>query len=181
MLEIGIELLQNLGAQINESPTPADIQQSIQEIIDLIGDRQVADFVNLQVMTDANKIAIAQIASSIMSAAFTSGSPLYPLLATFLVKLFLQYGNISISATNYACYSLVVCNMQQNIDLAAQFGQLSLNVVSKFDDKTTKPEVFFLLGCFILHRTSHLKETLTLLREGYTLGLEVGNLNTPDI
>ncbi|BAY28177.1 multi-sensor signal transduction histidine kinase [Nostoc carneum NIES-2107] len=176
VLAIGIELLHRLGVTINESPTPEDIQQSIQEISDLIGDRQVADFVNLPVMTDANKIAIAQITSSIMSAAYTCGSPVYPLLATLLVKLFLQYGNISISATNYACYSLVVCNLQQNIDLAAQFGQLSLNVASKFDDKTTKPEVLFLLGSYILHRTSHLKETLPLLSESYTLGLEVGNL-----
>ncbi|MBD2207223.1 AAA family ATPase [Calothrix sp. FACHB-1219] len=175
-LAIGIDLLQKLGVTINESPTPEYIQQSMQEISDLIGDRQVADFVNLPVMTDANKIAIAQITSSIMSAAYTSGSSLYPLLATFLVKLFLQYGNISISATNYACYSIVLCNVQQNIDLASQFGQLSLNVASKFDDKTTKSEVLFLLSSYILHRKSHLKKTLPLLSESYTLGLEVGNL-----
>ncbi|MCF4965741.1 trifunctional serine/threonine-protein kinase/ATP-binding protein/sensor histidine kinase [Nostoc sp. CMAA1605] len=176
VLKIGIELLQKLGVTINESPTPEDIQQSMQEISNLIGDRPVTDFVNLPVMTDANKIAIAQITSSIMSAAYTCGSPLYPLLATLLVKLFIEYGNTSISATNYACYSLVLCNMQQNIDLAVQFGQLSLDVASNFDDKTTKPEVLFLLSSYIFHRKSHLKETLPLLSESYTTGLEVGNL-----
>jgi predicted ATPase/signal transduction histidine kinase len=176
VLEIGINLLQKLGLTINESPTPEDIQQSVQAITELIGDRKITDFVYLPVMTDANKIAITQIASSIMSAIYTSGSPLYSLLAALLVKLFLQHGNISVSSTNYACYSVVLCNMQQNIDLAAQFGQLALNVVSKFDDKASKPEVFLLLGFFILHRKSHLKETLPLLSEGYILGLEVGNL-----
>ncbi|MBE8966131.1 AAA family ATPase [Nostocales cyanobacterium LEGE 12452] len=175
VLAIGIKLLQQLGVTIAESPTPADIQQSIQEINELIGDRQIADFVYLPVMTDANKIAITQIASSIMAAAYTCGSLLYPLLATLLVKLFLRHGNISVSATNYTCYSLVLCNMQ-NIDLAAQFGQLALNVAAKFDDKASKLEVFFLLGNFILHRKSHLKEMLPLLSESYTLGLEVGNL-----
>ncbi|MEH2213728.1 trifunctional serine/threonine-protein kinase/ATP-binding protein/sensor histidine kinase [Nostoc sp.] len=176
VLAIGIKLLQQLGVTIAESPTPDDIQQSIQEINELIGDRQIADFIYLPVMTDANKIAITQIASSIMAAAYTCGSLLYPLLATLLVKLFLRHGNISVSATNYACYSLVLCNMQNNIDLAAQFGQLALNVAAKFDDKASKLEVFFLLGSFILHRKSHLKEMLPLLSESYTLGLEVGNL-----
>ncbi|MEH2224867.1 trifunctional serine/threonine-protein kinase/ATP-binding protein/sensor histidine kinase [Nostoc sp.] len=176
VLTIGIKLLQQLGITIAESPTPDDIQQSIQEINELIGDRKIADFVYLPVMTDANKIAITQIASSIMAAAYTCGSILYPLLATLLVKLFLRHGNISVSATNYACYSLVLCNMQNNIDLAAQFGQLALNVAAKFDDKASKLEVFFLLGSFILHRKSHLKEMLPLLSESYTLGLEVGNL-----
>ncbi|MEG4216914.1 AAA family ATPase [Microcoleus sp. Pol14C6] len=176
VLAIGINILQQLGATITESPTPADIQKSIQEISELIGDRQIADFVYLPVMTDANKIAIIQIASSIMSAAYTCGSLLYPLLATLLVKLFLRHGNISVSATNYACYSLVLCNMQKNIDLAAQFGKLALNLAAKFDDKATKLEVFFLLASYILHRKSHLKEMLPLLSESYTLGLEVGNL-----
>ncbi|MDB9510472.1 AAA family ATPase, partial [Kamptonema animale CS-326] len=175
VLAIGINILQQLGATITESPTPADIQQSIQEISELIGDRQIADFVYLPVMTDANKIAITQIASSIMGAAYTCGSLMYPLLATLLVKLFLRHGNISLSASNYTCYSLVLCNMQ-NIDLAAQFGNLALNVAAKFDDKATKLEVFFLLGSYILHRKSHLKEMLPLLSESYTLGLEVGNL-----
>ncbi len=175
VLAIGINILQQLGANITESPTPADIQKSIQEISELIGDRQIADFVYLPLMTDANKIAITQIASSIMAAAYTCGSLLYPLLATLLVKLFLRHGNISVSATNYTCYSLVLCNMQ-NIDLAAQFGKLALNVAAKFDDKENKLQVFFLLGSYILHRKSHLKEMLPLLSESYTLGLEVGNL-----
>jgi predicted ATPase/signal transduction histidine kinase len=175
VLAIGINILQQLGITMTESPTPADIQKSIQEISELIGDREIADFVNLPVMKDANKIAIIQIASSIMSAAYTCGSLLYPLLASLLVKLFLQHGNISISATNYACYSVVLCN-DKNIDLAAQFGKLALNVAGKFNDKASKLEVFFLLGSYILHRKSHLKEMLPLLSESYTLGLEVGNL-----
>jgi predicted ATPase len=176
VLSIGINLLQQLGITMTESPTMADIQQSIQEISELIGDREIADFVNLPVMKDANKIAITQIASSIMATAYACGSLLYPLLASLLVKLFLKYGNISISATNYACYSLVLSNIQKDIDLAAQFGQLALHLALKFDDKASKPEVFLLLGGYIFHRNYHIKETLLLLKEGYTLGLEIGNL-----
>jgi predicted ATPase/signal transduction histidine kinase/GAF domain-containing protein len=175
-IEIGQRLLQQLSVTIPETATPADIQQSIQEISELIGDRKVEDFVHIPVMTDANKIAIIQIASSIMSAAYICGSLLYPLLATLSVKLSLRHGNISASAFNYACYSLVVCNMQQDVDLAIQFGQLALNVVLKFDAKATKPEVLMLLACFILHRKSHIKETLPLFRESYANALEVGSL-----
>ncbi|MEH2096713.1 trifunctional serine/threonine-protein kinase/ATP-binding protein/sensor histidine kinase, partial [Nostoc sp.] len=175
-LEIGTQILQQLGITIPEAPTPADIQQLMQEISELIGKRKVEDLVCLPVITDANRIAIIQIASSILPAAYNSRSLLYPLLVSLLVKLSLRYGNISVSASNYACYSLVLCNMQQNIDLATQFGHLALNLAAKFDDKATKPEIFFLLGCFILHRKSHIKETLPLLSESYTIGLEVGNL-----
>jgi predicted ATPase len=176
VLGIGINLLQQLGITMTESPTMADIQQSIQEISEFIGDQKVEDFADLPVMTDAKKIAITQIASSIMATAYSCGSLLYPLLTTLVVKLSLQHGNISVSATNYACYSLVLCNIQKDIDLAAQFGQLAFHLVLKFDDKAPKPEVFLLLGGYILHRNYHIAETLPVLKEGYTLGLEIGNL-----
>ncbi|MEH1901115.1 MAG: AAA family ATPase [Nostoc sp.] len=173
---IGLQLLQQLGVTMTESPTPADIQQLIQEISELIDDRNVEDFVRLPVMTDANTIAIIQAASSIMTPAYICGSPLFPLLTALLVKLSLRYGNTGISAYNYACYSMVVCNLLQDVNLATQFSQLALNVVLKLDAKVTKPEVLIILGAFIRHRKSHIKETLPLLSQSYAIALEVGNL-----
>ncbi|MEG4571435.1 AAA family ATPase [Microcoleus sp. N3A4] len=175
-ITIGTRLMQQLGVTIPETPTPEDIQQSIQEISELIGDRQVEDFVDLPLMTDAKTIAIVQIVNGIMAAAYASGSLLFPLLISLSVKLSLRHGNIAASASSYACYSMIVCNMQQDVDLAIQFGQLALNLVSKLDAKASKPEVLMILGSSVLHRKSHLKETLPLLRDGYTTGLEVGNL-----
>ncbi|MEH2365585.1 trifunctional serine/threonine-protein kinase/ATP-binding protein/sensor histidine kinase [Nostoc sp.] len=177
-LEIGQKLLQQLGVTIPETPTSVDIQQSIEEIRELIGNRKIADFVHLPVMTDANTIAIIQIASSIMTSAYVCGSPLFPLLTALSVKLSLRHGNISASAYNYACYSIIVCHLLKDVDLAVQFGQLALNVVLKLDAKATKPEILEILGAFIFHRKSHIKETLPLLREGYATALEVGNLQS---
>ncbi|MEG4939821.1 ATP-binding sensor histidine kinase [Microcoleus sp. F4-D5] len=175
-IAIGIQLLQQLGVTMTESPTPDDIQQLIQEISDLIGDREVAEFVHLPIMTDACVIAILQIATSIQPAAYLCGSLLFPLLTSLSVKLSLQHGNIPLSASNYVCYSSIVCNLLQDVDLATQFSQLALNVVSKLDAKATKPEVLMTMGICIRHRKSHVKETLPLLRESYTTALEVGSL-----
>ncbi|MCL1472987.1 trifunctional serine/threonine-protein kinase/ATP-binding protein/sensor histidine kinase [Argonema antarcticum] len=172
----GTQILQQLGVTIPETPTLSDIQQSIQEISDLIGDRKIEDFVHLPVMTDANTIAIVQIASSILIAAYTCGSLLFSLLVSLSVKLSLRHGNIAIFASNYTYYSLIVCNLLQDVDLAVQFSELALNVVSKLDAKATKPEVLVVLGAFILHRKAHIKETLPILSESYTTALEVGNL-----
>ena len=173
---IAQQLLQKLGVNFPETPTQQDIQQAFAQIAKLIGDRKIEDLIHLPLMADEEKIAIVQIIISVMPAAYLSGSPLYPLLVALSVKESILYGNNSASAIGYAAYGLLSCNIQQDVNTGVKFGQLALQVVSKLDAKAIKPDVINLMGLFILHRKSHLKETLPLLQEGYVVALEVGNL-----
>ncbi|WP_208343332.1 ATP-binding protein, partial [Aetokthonos hydrillicola] len=175
-LDIGQKLLQQLGVTFPESPTPVDIQQSIQEIKELIGDKEIADLVDLPVMTNREILAIIQIASSLIPAAYNSGSILCPLLMALSVKLSIQYGNTGTSAFSYVNYGFILCNLFQDVDTGTKFGQLSLQIISKFDAKAIKPEVLLVLGGFVLHRKSHIKDILPLFQEGYVTGLEVGSM-----
>ncbi|MBD2449909.1 AAA family ATPase [Nostoc sp. FACHB-152] len=175
-IAIAQSILQQLGVTFPETPTPTDIQQVFQELAQLIGKREIEDLVNLPVMTDEVKLAIVQIASSIISAAHLTGSPLLPLLVALSVKLSIQHGNTSVSAFNYAMYGIMLCNMLKDVDKAVKFGQLALQLVYKLDAKETKSEVLAVLEAFLLHRNSHIKDTLLLSHEGYATGLEVGNI-----
>lgn len=170
------QLLEKLGVTFPETPTQEDIQQAINSVDILIGDKQIEDFANLPTMVNEEKIAIVQIASSILPATYISGSPLFPLLVALSVKLSIQYGNTSFSASAYAPYGILACNMKLDIETGVKFGELALEIVSKLDAKAVKPEILNVVSNFILHRKFHLKETLPLLQEGYNIGLQVGNL-----
>ena len=174
-IAIAQQLLQKLGINFPETPTQNDIQHSIAEIGKLIGNREIEDLLDLPMMTEVEKIAIVQIANSIIPAAYRSGSPLSPLLVCLSVKLSIQYGNTEASAFAYATYSTVAFNLLQDINTGVKFGQLALQVVSKLDAKAVKPEVLIPAGLYILHRKFHIKETLPRLQESYTSALEVGN------
>ncbi|MGD1909772.1 MAG: AAA family ATPase [Rivularia sp. (in: cyanobacteria)] len=175
-ITIAQQLLQNLGVTFPEAATPEDIQQAIAEISEAIGEREIEDLANLPIMTDGEKIAIVQIASSIIPAAYMSGSSLFPLLIALSVKLSIQYGNTEASALAYVTYGIIACNMMQDVDAGVKFGQLALEVVSQLDAKAVKPNIVNVLGNFILHRKSHIRDTLPLIQEGYVAALEVGNL-----
>ncbi|BAZ38416.1 serine/threonine protein kinase with two-component sensor domain [Calothrix sp. NIES-4101] len=174
-LDIGQTLLHQFGVTFAKSPTPVDIQQSIQEINELIKDRKIADLFDLPVMTDRQILAIIQIAYALIPPAYNSGSILCPLLITLSVKLSIQHGNTIISAFAYANYGFILCNLVKDVNAATEFAQLSLQIISKFDAKAIKPEVLLVLGGFILHRKSHIKNILPLLQESYMIALEVGS------
>ncbi|MEG4119800.1 AAA family ATPase [Microcoleus sp. N9_B4] len=174
-LDVGQKLLQQLGVTFPESPTPVDLQQSIQEIKELIGDKEIADLVDLPVMTDREVLAIIQIASSLIPPAYNCGSILCPLLMALSAKLSIQHGNTVTSAFSYANYAFLLCNFFQDVDTGTKFGELSLQMMSRFDAKAIQPEVLLVLAGFVLHRKSHIKDILPLLQEGYVTGLEVGS------
>ncbi|WP_392533750.1 AAA family ATPase [Nostoc sp. C117] len=175
-IAIAQPILQQLGVTFPETPTPSDIQQEIQQIEELIGDREIADLVHLPEMTDAEKLCTLKIVNIISPAAYLTGSALFPLLNTLSVKLSIQYGNTSISAFGYANYGNILCNFFQVVDTGTQFGSLALQIISKLDAKASKTDVLMLLGLFVVHRNSHIQETLPLLQEGYTTAIEFGNL-----
>ncbi|MEC5028467.1 MAG: ATP-binding protein [Oscillatoria sp. PMC 1051.18] len=177
-INIALELLQQLGVTFPESPTQNDIQQAIAEIYQLIGDREVEDLIHLPQMTDAKKIAIIQIANSISPATYFIGSSLNPLLIALVVKESILFGNTPASAFGYAGYAFVACNPLQDVDTGVKFGRLALQITSQPDAKPIKPGVLTVVGALILHRKSHVKESLLLLQEGYATALEVGD---PDI
>ena len=169
------ELLQKFGIVFGEAPTEEDVRSSIAEIDRAIANREIEDLVNLPAMEDSEKIAIFQIASSIIPAAYISGSLMFPLIVSLLVKLSIQYGNTPISALTYAAYGIIACNLKQDVNTGVKFGRLAVLVVSKLDAKVVKPEALQVVAGFILHRKSHVKETLPLLQETYINALEVGN------
>jgi predicted ATPase/signal transduction histidine kinase/tRNA A-37 threonylcarbamoyl transferase component Bud32/uncharacterized protein YukE len=175
-ITIAKQFLKQLGVTFPEIPTPADIQEAIQEIRQLIGERKIEDLIHLPIMTNVEKLAIIQIVNIIMSSAYVCNPALYPLLICFSVKLSLKYGNTSGSAYGYVAYGTVMCIISQDVNTAIEFGQLAVQVISKLDDKENKPRVCLVLGVIILHRKYHIKETLKICQDGYTSGIELGNL-----
>jgi PAS domain S-box-containing protein len=176
-ISIAQQILQKLGVNLPDAPTPQEIQQVVAEINHLIGDREIQNLVDRPMMTDPEKIAIVQIANSIIPAAYIIGSPLLPLPIALSVKLSIQHGNTLASPFAYACYSMIACNLVKDVDTGVKFAKLSLQSAIKLGVKTVIPEAFSTAALFGLHRRSHLKETLILAQESYTTAIEVGNLD----
>jgi len=174
-IAIACGYLRQLGVDLPETPTDADVEEAIAAANALLENRNIEDFAHFPPMTDARQIAIMEIASSIIPASHISSSPLFVLLVSLGVQRSIQYGNTAASAFAYSCYGLMACTILQAVEQGVRFGYLSLAVLKTLDAKTFKPEVLHVVGFFILHRKAHIHTTLPIARSGYVAGLDVGN------
>ena len=176
-ISIAREVLEQFGVTFPEQPTQEDIQKGLQETAALIGDKTVEELTNLPSITCENKLAIMRIASSMIPPAYIADQLLFPLIILSQVNLSVQYGNGDLSAFCYGNYGLILKSIIDDIESADHFGRLALNLVENSESKDIKARTFYVIGAFILHGKSHIKETLPLLLEAYQTGLEIGSLD----
>jgi predicted ATPase/signal transduction histidine kinase len=175
-LEMGLAVLKLLGVCFPENPSPADIQQGLEQTASLFSGKKIADFIDLPEMENLQKQAALRILSGLVSPAYITAPLLLPLVILEMVNLSVSYGNAPLSAFAYSLYGLVLSGVVQDIETGFKFGQLALNIVDLFNANYLKTKVFYTVGVHIIHGKHHVKETLPLLKEGYAIGLETGEL-----
>ena len=178
-LNIGLEALELLGVSFPESPTQADIEQALTQTANNLQGKVIGDLVNLPVITDTDKLAIAKILTSVGPPSFQAARSFFPLIICESVNLSLQEGNSPFSGYGYACYGIFLNAIFQDPESAYQFGQLALNLSQHFNAPDMKSSVFMAVGVCTTHIKVHIKETLPILQEGYQSGLEGGNFEFP--
>ncbi|WP_243147400.1 AAA family ATPase [Scytonema sp. UIC 10036] len=175
-VKIGLQALEILGVKLTESPTVLNIQQAIEEITASLAHIGIEDLIHLPPMTDANKLAAFRLIASLVPAAYQSAPALFILMACEQVKLSIQNGNISLSASGFADYGVVFSGLLQDIDPAYKFGQLALNLLERLDAREVRSQILFKVSTFILPWKHHVRATLPLLEDAYSSGLEHGDL-----
>ena len=151
------------------------MQQALQHNAELIGNRSIAELVDLPEMTNAETLSIIEIGNRIMPAAFNAGSFLFHLIGSLTVKLSIQYGNAPSSCFSYSTYGTILCKFTKDISSAIHFGQLALDVLYKYHTLPVKASVLTVFALFIKHRNAHLRETIPILKDAYTTALETGD------
>ncbi|MFM9264209.1 ATP-binding sensor histidine kinase [Tychonema sp. BBK16] len=174
-IAIAQKALEQFKIYLPKKPAPTDIVPAIQEVAELLNGRTAHDLLELPVMTDAVSLASMQLLSSISPASYLSAPLLFPFVILAQVKLSIQSGNTALSAYSYSCYAILLSGVLEDLEAAYEFGQLGLELASKFKVQTVQPRVNFIVGTFIIHCKSHCRNSLPLLTEAFKIGLEVGD------
>ncbi|MEM9005256.1 MAG: PAS domain S-box protein [Cyanobacteria bacterium P01_F01_bin.86] len=164
-----------LGVTLPITETLEDVATSVADTEQILPETSIADLAALPVMGQRSDIAVIQIISQVIPAAYICGSPLFPSVVILATRLLAQAGNLPLSAFIYANYAYILCNHCRAIETSEEFGQLALRLANEPEAKSVRPQVYVMLALYMQHRKSPLRETLDLARRGYIFAQEVGN------
>ncbi|HLO48478.1 MAG TPA: AAA family ATPase, partial [Kamptonema sp.] len=175
-----IALARNALAEFNtyfpEQPTPADIAGALEKVKELLNGRTAEDLLDLPMMKEPEAVAIMQLLSSVIAAAYLSASPLFPLLVLTQVRLSIQKGNHPLSGYGYSTYAVLLSSILGDLDTAYDFAQMSSQLVAKLNARFMLPRVNLILGLFFIHYKSHFRNSLALYDESFQTAQEVGDI-----
>ncbi|MEH2448806.1 MAG: AAA family ATPase [Nostoc sp.] len=171
-----LAILKQLGVELPAAPTQDDVADAFSNVSDVIGERLPAELLNLSEAMDANILAAARILTSIAPCAYLFQPLLYLLVILKKVYLSVVYGNESTSTFSYASYGILMCGVLGKVELGYEFGQLALNLLSRYQNSELKGKTLLLVCMYTRHWKMHLRETLHPLQIAYCSCLDVGDL-----
>ncbi len=172
-IDTALEISAQLGVVLPSQPSQEDIYAEKQAIEAFLEDKQIEDLTQLPEMANPYKIATLRILVSILSSAFASNQPLFALLTLNIVHTSIKYGNSPMAVGGYSCYSSLLATTQ-SLDDAYKFGQLSFNLLEKYNLQQLKPMLLNNFHNFVTHWKYPIRDTFSVV-EGVNLGIENGD------
>ncbi|MEA5569516.1 protein kinase domain-containing protein [Calothrix sp. UHCC 0171] len=178
-VRIARQAVQKFGVILPEQVTTDDINQYLQVIAKQLAceaqGKKIEDLANLPKMENPNHLAVIQLLSGVILSAYISDSMLAHLITLKQVELLIKFGNAPSAAFCYACYGMLLITIRQDIETADKFGKLALALAAKTDSHVIKSMTYYVVGAFINHGKTHIKDSLPIFQNGYQAGLEGGN------
>ncbi|MCT7983686.1 trifunctional serine/threonine-protein kinase/ATP-binding protein/sensor histidine kinase [Laspinema sp. A4] len=177
-IAIGQKALKLLGVEFSTEPNPALIEEALKTLADQLQDTPIEQLVNLPVMKDPQTIAAMELLALLFPPVYQASPGLQPLLCSTLVSLSLQFGNTQASTIGYAGYGMVLCAFLGEVEKGYRFGRLALSLLNRLNVRELKPMTLLWFGFFIQHRQEALRATFPHVKEGYLVGMEIGDFLT---
>lgn len=173
-VDLGLEVLEQLGVSLPRQPSPTKIIQALDELQQTLAGKNINALLDLPEMTDRYKLAAMSVLRKLSTLAYMGVPELFPLINFSAVSLSVRYGNTSLSAWAYAAYGTILCGVLGNFEAGYQFGQLALALGEQFAASSIQANTLFLVNSFIRHWKEHIKETFKPLLDAHLTGLNNG-------
>ncbi|HHY90176.1 MAG TPA: AAA family ATPase, partial [Clostridiales bacterium] len=150
-----IQALEKLGLKIPVQPTKLDYVKELLLYKWLMRGKKIEDLAALPEMNDRKKRKIAELLSRLSSVTMLS----YPDLHGFIIlkagNYAAQNGNTEMTSVGYLGYAITSGIVFGDYEAGEKYGEVSIQLVEKYDRSASKCITYFVVGGLIAHWTQH--------------------------
>jgi len=172
----GLEILEMLGVEFSNQPSPNDIDAAFKEVTAAMANREPFELLELPQMQEDEYVSAMNIMMHIIPSTHMTKPLLFPLLVLKQIYLSLSYGNAATSSFAYTVYAILLWDTFGDIVSAFEFACLGLKLSSRSPQHKLKPRTVFVAYCFSMHWKQHLSQSLQPLESAYSNSLALGDL-----
>ncbi|NJR54840.1 MAG: GAF domain-containing protein [Acaryochloris sp. CRU_2_0] len=126
-------------------------------------------------MIDQDQLVAMRILMAVIPATFVASPELFPIAISKMVEISLKHGNSPYSIFAYNSFGTLQCGALNNFDAGYEYSLLAIDLLEKLNAVQFKSKVYMVFNVFNRPWKDHLKESVLMLIEGVSSGLEIGD------
>jgi len=174
-LGLALPVLEELGVDIPQTPTDADVKAAVGASLHAIEERGADALLAHAQCASPQVIAAMRIQQEVMSTAYLVQPQLVPLLVSSMVTTTVEHGLCRESPYGFGVLALVL-NASNMMGHSARVGALALGLLDRLDDRAVRPSTLHVLACYVTAWSQPLRESIEAERHVFQLGIDVGDL-----
>jgi PAS domain S-box-containing protein len=175
-VEICLEYLRRDGKTWPLHPTIDEVHSEYDRVWELVGTRQIEDFLDLPVMTDPEGLEAMDVLTEVVTPAVFFDEKLSSFLLCRMVLLSLEHGNTDASAFAYVWFAVVARSGFGNYKDAFRFGRLGYELVEKRGLRGYEARTLMSFGNLVIPTAKHALEGRDMVRRAFDAAFRNGDL-----
>ncbi|MBE9039776.1 AAA family ATPase [Oscillatoriales cyanobacterium LEGE 11467] len=168
--------LKLLGIEWDEDNLDKELDREFEAAKKRLGDRDISSLIDLPEMEIPEKRSAVQVMHTLLPLTYSFNQSLWRVLIVKIVNLSLQHGHIPECCFGYSFYGVLIGCIFKDYEAGYEFGILSLNLSQKFKDLAQESKACNILAAFLLQWRQHISHCEAINNQGYSAGLESGQL-----
>ena len=175
-VEVCLEYLRRDGKTWPLHPTIDEVHSEYDRVWSLVGSRQIEDFVDLPVLTDAEVLDAMDVLTEVVTPAVFFDEKLSSFLLCRMVLLSLEHGNTDASSFAYVWFAVVARSGFGNYKDAFRFGRLGYELVEKRGLRSYEARTLMSFGNLVIPTAKHALEGRDMVRRAFDAAYRNGDL-----
>ena len=174
-VDVCLVCLHRLGVELSPHPAEEEARREYERVESLLERREIEELLDLPWTSESQSVAILDVLTRVLTAAFYTDPHLTALLSCRVVTLSLEHGHTDASCFGYVCLGMIAGPRFGDYKRGFRFARLGYELAERHAVVRFRGRISSLFASVIIPWTRHLRTATELTRRAFAAANAVGD------